>query len=39
MNEKKPTPKSMITTPKIISRSLIGNISPYPTVEKVVNAK
>lgn len=39
INEKKPTPASIIQIPKHFSRFVIGKRSPYPTVLNVVILK
>jgi hypothetical protein len=39
MKEKKPTPASMMQMPTTFSRFVIGNKSPYPTVDRVVILK
>jgi len=39
MKEKKATPANMIQIPTTFSRLVIGNKSPYPTVDSVVMLK
>ena len=39
MYEKKHTPNTMMTREKNYSPSVLADISPYPTVDMVVNAQ